>query len=230
MAKKKPLTPTPPRPAQAPKRRDTRAAKPLDRRLLAVIGAALVVGAAVVLWAAFAGGGGSPTNPPPQFAWAGLPGLQTGPPPWGPNVDQLAGRLPPLGLNQLSAEGTVLHIHQHVDLWVNGTKVPLAPNTGIAATFITELHVHPGEANIIHVESPKKANFYLGQFFGVWGVRVTQHCVGSFCGTLRWWVNGHAESGNPADLKLADHQEIAIALGKTPARVPASYDFGRFGL
>ena len=230
MAKKKPRTPA--RPVQAPKRRDTRARKPPDRRLLAVAGAgALVVIAAIVLWAAFSGSGGSATNPPPQIAWASLPGLQTGPPPWGANVLQLAGRLQPLGLNQLSTEGTVEHIHQHVDLWVNGTKVALAPNTGINDnSFITELHVHAGEPNVIHVESPKKANFYLGQFFGVWGVRLTQQCVGSFCGTLHWWVNGRPQSGNPADLKLADHQVIAIALGKPPAQVPASYDFARFGL
>jgi hypothetical protein len=216
---------------QAPKRRGAQARKPLDRRLLAVGGGVIVVIAAVAVWAALEGGGSSANNSPPQIAWSSLPGLQTGPPPWGPNLALLDARLAPLRLNPLTAEGTVLHIHQHLDVWVNGTKVALAPNTGIDDnTFITELHVHPGEPNIIHVESPKKANFYLGQFFGVWGVRLTAKCVGSYCGRLHWWVNGQVKSGNPADLKLADHQAIVIALGKPPTNVPASFNFARFGL
>jgi hypothetical protein len=114
---------------------------------------------------------------------------------------------------------------------VNGKKVPLAPGTGIYDnTFITEIHVHPGEPNVIHVESPERKNFYLGQFFGVWGVRLTSRCLGSFCGTLHWWLDGKAKTGNSADLKLADHQEIAIALGKPPAHVPTGFDFAQFGL
>jgi len=37
----------------------------------------------------------------------------------------LTDRLTPLGLSALGAEGTVLHIHQHLDLYVNGNKVTL---------------------------------------------------------------------------------------------------------
>jgi hypothetical protein len=215
---------------QAPKGRETPRRKPLDRRILLIGAAVIVVVAAGALWIAFSGGS-TANNPPPQIAWSTVPGLQTGPPPWGPNVQTLPGRLPLIGLSQLTAEGTALHTHQHLDLWVNGKKVALAPGTGINDnTWITEIHVHPGEPNVIHVESPERTNFYLGQFFGVWGVRLTTRCVGSFCGTLHWWVNGKAETGNPADLRLADHQEIAIALGKPPAEVPASFDFAQFGL
>jgi hypothetical protein len=39
-------------------------------------------------------------NAAPEIAWSTLPGLQTGSPPWGPNVQTLAGRLPLIGLNQ----------------------------------------------------------------------------------------------------------------------------------
>lgn len=235
MAQKKPRTPTPPRPVQAPKHRPgaprQRPQLDVDRRTLG-LGAAVVAALAIAIGLAVAlSGGSSGSNPPPTIAWSSLPGLQTGPPPWGPDLQTLAGRVPLLGLHQLSAEGTVLHIHQHLDLWVNGTKVDLPANVGIDDnTFITEVHVHPGEPGVIHVESPVQKTFYLGQVFGEWGVRLTANCVGRYCGTLHWWVNGKPQSGNPADLKLASHEEIAIALGKPPAHVPSTYPWAAKGL
>jgi hypothetical protein len=51
-------------------------------------------------------------------------------------------------------------------------------------------------------------------------------CLGSFCGQLRWWVNGKRQRGDPAAHQLFPaHQEIAIALGRPPARVLSSYTF-----
>src|SRR5205814_261190 len=52
-----------------------------------------------------------------------FPGLMTGPPPWPANASQLRARLALLGLPALGAEGQVLHIHQHLDLFVNGRRV-----------------------------------------------------------------------------------------------------------
>jgi hypothetical protein len=222
---KKPSTPPPPRPVQAPKRRDDpKTRKPLDKRLVWGGGAAVVVVAVVVVLAVVLGGG-SGSSKPKQIDWAAVPNLQSGPPPWGPQSDQLPDRLAVVGLSQLPQEGTVIHIHQHLDLWVNGTKVTLPANIGIdqAGGFITELHVHQTEENYIHVESPVKKTFYLGQLFGEWGVRLTSRCVGSFCGKLSWWVDGKKQTGDPALLALKEHQEIAIALGKPPANVPSTY-------
>jgi len=234
---KKARTPAPPRPVQAPKRRDTpKRRKPTtgsgqDRRLWWIGGGALaaVVAVAVILFVALGGGGGLKAPKPVDFST--LPGLQTGPPPWGPNFATLPDRLAPLGLDQLGAEGQVIHIHQYLYLYVNGKRVTAPPNIGIyPGAFLTQLHVHPLEANIIHVESPTKRNFSLGEFFGVWGVRLSPTCVSDQCGTLQWWVNGVKETGNPADLVLKQHDVITIALGKPPALIPKSFDFGRVGL
>jgi hypothetical protein len=49
--------------------------------------------------------------------------------------------------------------------------------------------------------------------------------VGDFCGGLQYWVDGKKQAGNPADVTLAAHKEIAIALGKAPAKVPTRYSF-----
>lgn len=222
---KKPSTPPPPRPVQAPKRReDRRARQPIDRRILWG-GVATAVVVAVVIGVVIAVSGGSSSKTAKPLDWSKVPNLQSGPPPWGPQSELLPERLQILGLNQLPQEGTVLHIHQHLDLWVNGAKVTLPPNVGIDIPdqFITELHVHETEANFIHVESPVKKTFYLQQLFGEWGVRLTASCVGSFCGKLHWWVNGKPQTGNPGLLALQEHQEIAIALGKPPAHVPSTY-------
>jgi len=51
-----------------------------------------------------------------------LPGVLTGPAPWPANTEDLEARLSAIGLPALSAEGTELHIHQHLDLYVNGTS------------------------------------------------------------------------------------------------------------
>jgi hypothetical protein len=230
---KKARTPAPPRPVQAPKRRETPRARKLpsgpDRRLwIGGVGIAAVLAIAIGLWVAV--GGGSASAPKP-VDFSTLPGLQTGPPPWGPNFATLPDRLAPLGLDQLGTEGEVIHTHQYLNLWVNGKHVVAPPNVGIyASEWLTQLHVHAGEPSIIHVESPTKRNFSLGQFFGVWGVRLTPSCVGSFCGKLQWWVDGVKQSGNPADLVLKEHQTITVVLGKPPATILKSFDFGRHGV
>ncbi len=169
--------------------------------------------------------GGSSNSSPRTIPWSQLGALQTGPPPWNNGVGALTDRLAPLGLSQLGAEGTVLHIHQHLDLYVNGKKVTLPALIGIYDnSYLTELHVHDN-SGVIHVESPKQQNFTLGQLFGEWGVKLTANCVGRYCGHVKWWVNGKQITGNAAQLVLRAHQEIVIAAGPPPLVVPKSYKF-----
>ena len=56
-------------------------------------------------------------------------------------------------------------------------------------------------------------------------MKLTSNCVGSFCGGVDWWVNGKKQTGNPADLVLRAHQEIAIVRGKAPAKIPKKFAF-----
>ncbi len=60
-----------------------------------------------------------------------LPGIETGRAPWAPEIANLRARLADIGLPALSAEGTVLHIHQHLDLIVNGSPVTIPAGIGI---------------------------------------------------------------------------------------------------
>jgi hypothetical protein len=162
---------------------------------------------------------------PRAIPWSQLGALQTGPPPWNNGVGRLTGRLAPLGLHALGAEGTVLHIHQHLDLYVNGKRVTVPALIGIYDnSYITEVHVHD-TTGVIHIESPTRRTFTLGQLFGEWGVKLTASCVGRYCGHVKWWVNGKRMTGDPAALGLKPHQEIAIAAGRPPLVVPRSYAF-----
>jgi hypothetical protein len=224
----------PPRPVQAPKRRDSSGSKRgFDRRwlwggLIVLALAGLAVGLAV----AFSGGDSNSSSNSSTSAsgesidWSAIPHLQEGPPPWPNDSDNLPDRLQPLGLSQLTEEGTVLHIHQHLDVWRNGEQVVLPAGIGIYDnSFITEVHTHD-ESGIVHVESPTKKTFTLGQLFGQWGVKLTQHCLGSDCSGVSWWVNGVKQTGDPSALALAEHQVIVVSTGKTPPTIRKTYSWG----
>jgi hypothetical protein len=224
-------TPAPPRKVQAPQRRSDprRPGRFSERRgLWLLVGvAALAVIAAIVAGVLVTRGGSDSTaaNVPNQ---SDLPGLQTGPAPWNAGLDTLPDRLDPVGVHALTNEGQVLHIHQHLDIFVNGKHEPVPQGVGIYdGQFLTELHTHD-PTGIIHVESPVAKHFNLGQFFGVWGVRLNGDCVGGYCRHATPWtvyVNGRPYSGNPAELNLSEHQEIAFVIGTPPKTIPSKYKF-----
>src|SRR5262245_19085914 len=146
---KKARTPKPPRqsggtprPIQAPQRRTgpSRTAKAPARTglqfgwfwpLAAVVVALLIVGAVlgiVLTRKSWKPGPAAPTTP---IVWKDLPALQTGPPPWKNGSTTLSLRLSSLGLNQLSQEQLAFHIHQHLDVFVNGKHVTVPQAIGI---------------------------------------------------------------------------------------------------
>jgi hypothetical protein len=203
------------------RRRDRR------RRLAIAVAVPLAVLVAAGLLAAA-------NRPKPVAATPGpLLGLQTGPAPWSANTADLAARLKAIGLPPLSPfEGTAVHIHQHLDLYVDGHRVPVPALIGIDPVVgFAPLHVHD-TSGVIHVESPTVRTYTLGQFFAVWGVRFTPTCLGGYCASgnrqLRVYVNGAAMHGDPTALTLDSHQEIVVAFGtaaQLPSPIPSSYAF-----
>jgi hypothetical protein len=163
---------------------------------------------------------------------ATLPGAQRTPPPWDNGAAKLQERLKAIGLSPLPVEGTVVHIHQHLDLYVSGRRVTVPANIGIdPGHFFSPLHTHD-TSGIIHVESATQSAFSLGQFFAVWGVPLSARRIGTLAtsGTarLRAWVNGKPLAADPTRIVLAPHQEIVIAYGtaaQMPKKIPSSYTF-----
>ena len=216
--------------ARQARRRRQEAARVRRRRRL---GIAAVL--AVVLVAGVGGLAVSAANRDRQPATSPGPlaGLQTGPAPWGANTADLAERLEAIGVPPLSPmEGTAVHIHQHLDLYVDGRKVLVPAGIGIdPAVGYAPLHTHD-PSGVIHVESPTVRTYTLGEFFAVWGVRFTPSCLGGYCAgggrQLRVFVDGRAYRGDPTTLALAPHQELVVAFGtaaQLPSPIPSTYQF-----
>ena len=215
--------------ARRARRRRQEAARVRRRRLgiAAVLAAVLVAGIGGLAVSAANRDRQPATSPGP------LAGLQTGPAPWGANTADLAERLRAIGIPALSPmEGTAVHIHQHLDLYVDGRKVLVPAGIGIdPAVGYAPLHTHD-PSGVIHVESPTVRTYTLGEFFAVWGVRITSSCLGGYCAgggrQLRLFVDGRADRGDPTTLALAPHQELVVAFGtaaQLPSPIPSTYQF-----
>jgi hypothetical protein len=162
-----------------------------------------------------------------------LPGIQTSVAPWPVETEYLRDRLSAIGLPALSSEGTALHIHQHLDIFVHGKPVAVPAEIGVnqKANFISPIHTHDA-TSVIHVESPTIQDFTLGQFFDIWGVQFTAQSIGGYTAdatnALKVFVNGKEFIGDPRAIILVAHQEIVITYGtekELPNPIPASYVF-----
>jgi hypothetical protein len=200
------------------------------RRYVLLAGAALAAALAALAFA-LASPGSSPATS--TAVPSSLPGELTGPVPWGRNANRLRARLVALRLPALGFEGTAVHIHQHLDVYVAGRHVVVSAGIGIdpAGRFISPLHTHD-TSGVIHVESPTVRPFTLGEFFGVWGVRLGAGELGGYKAgggrALHAYVDGKEVTGDPGKIELAPHQEIVLAFGTSKQLrrpLPSSYAF-----
>lgn len=232
---KKVRTPPPPRRVQAPQRRDGRkptapgsaGARPPWAYLAIGAAVAALVAAAIVGVVVLRDNGGSGTKTTAATNYNNLPGIRRTNAPWPVDYSTLADRLAPLGLTTLAGHsGLVEHYHAHLDIYADGKKVSVPQLIGInpGAGYLTELHTHDA-TGVVHIESQQQGDYTLGQFIAEWGVYLNSRCLGAHCNGLKWYVNGERQTGNPAGLVFRPHQEIALVIGKPPAKIPSSYKF-----
>jgi hypothetical protein len=160
-------------------------------------------------------------------------GMNVGGAPWPAETAHLKDRLAADELPALKEEGEALHIHQHLDILLDTIPVQVPEGIGIneRAGFIAPIHTHD-TTGVIHVESPTVQDFTLGQFFDIWGVEFNETRIGGYYNTggktLHVYVNGEQYQGDPRQIVLTDHQEIAIIYGtdsEVPKGIPSSYNF-----
>lgn len=183
------------------------------------IAAVLVAGVAIIGVVALTSSdnqGASATQTPP------LTGLMTGPEPWPANLETLSDRLVEISIPTFG-NPLALHEHAHLDLFVNGSPVTVPANIGFGPDVQAALHTHD-TTGVVHMESNQAdATFTLGEFFSVWGLKLTPTCIGGYCGagdnTLRVFVDGEPYQGDPRSLRLHDQQEIVVAYGSS-SQVP----------
>jgi hypothetical protein len=203
---------------EAARRRIARAQR--RRQLVWIVGITVVVAAGVFFF----------TNRDDQgTSSAALPGELTTEAPWDANAAKSAERATALGL---PAEGTTMHEHADVEIFVHGSKEPVPQDIGISdAGEIQSIHTHD-DTGLVHLESSQSREFTLGEFFGVWGVRFTPSCLGAYCNEgnnrLQVFVDGEEVTGNLQDVQLDDQTVIVVAYGtpsELPDPIPSSFDF-----
>lgn len=193
----------------------------LRRRRPALLVASLVVvaaiGATAVALISLAGGVSGRTTPPPWSA----PG----------DVEQ---RVHAAGLTMLPEEGVVMHIHEHLSVTVDGRRVTVPAHIGIdtVAHRYSPIHTHD-TSGVLHVESPVRSTFRLGQAFLEWDVALAAGRVGAyrdgrdgvreavFVDRRRW-------TGDPRRIVLQERHDIEVVVttdGSAPRAPSTGYRF-----
>jgi hypothetical protein len=139
------------------------------------------------------------------------------------------------GIEGSSSEMLNTHIHAHLSIFYNGQQIAVPRGVGILPPFRVSdgfveggkgfywLHTHDA-TGILHIESPDKRVYTLGNFFDVWGQPLTATNVAGLTGPTHVYVNGRMQFGNARDLPLKAHDQIALVIGR-PAVPPAQYTF-----
>ena len=172
---------------------------------------------------------------------------------WPRPADTLA-KTTATGLVPETVEHLQNHVHAHLDVFIDGVPVVVPAGIGININdpnvksgpdgrggmsyggisgcdqpCISPLHTHDS-TGILHTESATADLNNLGQFFDEWGVTLSTTCVGEYCSpakTIAIYIDGTQYSGDPREIQLADHREIAIVIGTPPAVIPKTADFSQ---
>jgi hypothetical protein len=150
-------------------------------------------------------------------------------PPW-PVPVNVADSVHDADLPMLPSAGTALRLDVHLDIFVNGQPVAVAPMVGVdqKSGQVSPVSTHDS-SGIVYIASPVRSTFSLGQFFTEWQVALDANHIGGLAtgdgNNLVAYVNGRKVTGDPAAITFAEHDEIVLVYGNRdrPAAVPASF-------
>jgi hypothetical protein len=160
----------------------------------------------------------------PTTGFEGVP-LETGPP-LAPASTTGTGKVD--GITCGPTEQLVYHIHAHLAVFRNGQPYTLPAGVGIPGSHAVEtqqgpiasggsciywLHTHTTDG-VIHIESPSKAIYTLGNFFDEWHQPLTGTKVGTLSGPITAFVNGKPWKKSPRDIQLLPHEDIQLEIGE----------------
>ena len=142
------------------------------------------------------------------------------------------------GISCSPGEKTLFHIHTHLTIFVDGVAKQVPAGIGIpgaqsqntaqgpfvaSGTCFYWLHTHAADG-IVHIESPVKRAFTLGQFFDEWGQPLSPSTVGPANGTVVTIVDGKVYKGDPRNVDLTAHEQVQLEVGK-PYVAPETIKF-----
>jgi hypothetical protein len=147
-------------------------------------------------------------------------------------------------------EHTQVHYHSALQIMYQGTVVDLPSTVGIlgdptAPTCYYWLHVHAGQPNVIHIESPANDTFTLGQFFAIWNswANATGHPAVALSATqvatykltpgqtLNMYIDlqdgkgAQPYTGNPNAIPLKAHEVITLEIAPPVVNPPPAFTF-----
>ncbi len=127
-------------------------------------------------------------------------------------------------------EGSVFHVHAHLDIIVDSKQITIPAGIGIKPNeCLYWLHTH-NTSGVIHIESPTQTTFTLGQFIQVWdntpGISPTFEELTHGDKNLKVFVNGTEVNDSYGSIQLSAHDEIVLVSGDVPSSIPSSYEFG----
>jgi len=137
-------------------------------------------------------------------------------------------------------ERVVFHVHAHVTVFVRGKPRALPAGIGIwppigpqnyrdgqfgitQGNCISWLSTRYADG-LVHVESPVRRSFDLGELFDVWGQPLSATRLGPQRGRVTAIVDGKVWAGDPRRIPLAAHAQIQLELGR-PLVAPETIRF-----
>jgi hypothetical protein len=127
-------------------------------------------------------------------------------------------------------EQLAYHIHAHLLVFANGQPRALPGGIGIPGSQVVQstegpvasgghciywLHTHAPDG-VIHVESPTKRIYTLGNFFDIWRQPLSRTQVGDIKGTISAFVNGKPWTKDVRSIPLLPHAVIQFNVGEPP--------------
>ena len=137
------------------------------------------------------------------------------------------------GVQCAPIEQLAYHIHAHLQVYVNGQPQALPAAIGLIGPIYENtpygrfygardcyywLHTHASDG-IIHIESPTKRIYTLGNFFDEWDQPLSRSGVAGHNGKVTAFLNGKPWTQDPRTIPLLPHASIQLDIG-TPV-VPA---------
>ncbi len=143
------------------------------------------------------------------------------------------------GIKCQPQEKVLFHIHAHLTVFVAGKarvipygigiEPPLGGKNTKAGAFVAQgkcfswLHTHVADG-LIHVESPVRRTYTLGEFFDIWGQPLSRTQIGPARGAVTAIVNSQVYTGDPREIPLLKHAQIQLEVG-TPLIAPVNIKF-----
>ena len=121
-----------------------------------------------------------------------------------------------MALTCTSDMATQFHIHPHLKIEINGVGQIIPANVGITSVCMNSIHTHDASGTL-HIESPVKKDFTLGDFFAVWGKEFNKNQILDYKtdtgATITLTVNGKAVD-TYEDTVMNDNDVIVISYSK----------------